>query len=143
MMGRLKTAAAMLIAVSACGTDSSGPEPGRYGRYTLRSINGNRPPAVLFESATSRLEFLSGTLRLNSDQTFTDSTELKVTPLFRGDPLQGGEVRQTTDVAWGLLRFAGDTVYLTSTRGEQYYMVFQVTGSLTQTLAGARLLYRR
>lgn len=143
MMRRFKKVGALLIAASACATDTSGPDLSRYGRYTLRSINGDALPSVVFETSTSRLEFVGGNLRLNADQTFTDSTELKVTPLFRGQQLEGGEVIQRTDVAWGLLRFAGDTVYLTSTRGESYFMVFQASGSLTQELAGSRLIYRK
>jgi hypothetical protein len=140
----LRAIALALIAGAACSSDATEPGASRYGRYTLRSINGNGLPAVVIESANSRLEFLSGALRLNPDQTFTDSTDLKVTPLFRGEPLAGAEIRFTTDVAYGLFRIAGDSVYFDSLRGEHYAMVFHATGSaLNQDLAGSVLLYRK
>lgn len=135
---------AVLLGAAACNSDATGPGAGRYGRYTLRSINGNALPAVVVENDNARLEFLSGALRLNPDQTFTDSTDLKVTPLYRGEPIAGAEIRRTTDVAYGLFRIAGDTVYFDSLRGEHYSMLFQVAGtSLNQELAGAVLLYRK
>lgn len=134
----------VMLGVAACGTDATEPGAARFGRYTLRSINGQGLPAVVVENANSRLEFLSGSLRLNPDQTFTDSTELKVTPLYRGEPLAGGEIKRTTDVAYGLFRIAGDSVYFDSLRGEHYAMVFHVAGtSLDQELAGSVLVYRK
>jgi hypothetical protein len=90
------------------------------------------------------LEFLRGAVRLNSDHTFTDSTELKVTPLFHGATLQGGEVQQRFDVQYGLYRLAGDTVYFDSLTDEHYFMVLQAAGPLVQDLKGvATLVYRR
>lgn len=134
----------ILACVLAIGcSDASGPDASRYGRYVLRTVNGNTVPTVQSENANGRLEFLSGSLRINADNTFTDSTEIRVTPMFRGEPLPGGEVQHYYDVAWGLHRISGDTVYLSSIRGERYFMVFQASGSLTQDLSGNRLQYRR
>lgn len=134
---------ALAACLSACGRDTAAPNASRYGRYVMRTINGKTPPAIVLESATSRLEFLGGAVRLNTDQTFTDSTELVVTPMFQGAPLPGGIVQHRNDVAWGLYRLSGDTVYFDSLRGEHYYMVFQVAGPLVQELAGAILLYEK
>lgn len=134
---------ALVMVFAACTADSSGPENTRLGRYRLNTIDGRTVPTVYLESANSRMEFLSGALRLNGDGTFTDSTEVRVTPMFQGQPLAGGEVVHRFDVAWGLHRMSGDTVYLDSVRGEHYFMVFQAAGSLMQELAGALLLYRR
>ena len=130
------------LLVIGCG-DASGPETSHFGRYVLRTLNGKAVPTIQSENANGRLEFLSGSLRINSDNTFTDSTEIRVTPMFRGEPLPGGEVQHYYDVAWGLHRISGDTVYLTSIRGEHYFMVFQASGSLTQQLSGNLLQYRR
>lgn len=131
----------MLLA--ACTADTAGPENTRLGRYRLSSIDGENVPTIYMESANSRMEFLSGALRLNQDGTFTDSTEVRVTPMYQGRPLVGGEVVHRYDVAWGLQRMSGDTVYLDSVRGEHYFMVFQASGTLMQELAGSLLLYRR
>ena len=141
-MNRWLALAAGVIVLASCGTDAVGVDNSRYRRYTLRSIDGRNVPTVFQETVNSRLEFLSGALRLNPDGKFTDSTELRVTPMFRGQPLQGGEVQRYYDVAWGLHRMAGDTVYLSSLRGEEYFMVFQAAGSLTQQLGGGVLNYR-
>jgi hypothetical protein len=131
------------LAVAACGGDSTAPQDSVYARYTLNTIDGRRVPTIFQETASGRLEFLSGALRLKEDGTFTDSTEIRVTPMFHGEPLQGGEVIHRYDVAWGLHRLSGDTVYLSSVRGEQYFMVVQASGSLSQELAAAVLTYRR
>jgi hypothetical protein len=131
------------LLLASCGDDGTGVDGGRFGRYRLRTVNGTAVPAIQNETANGRLEFLSGNLRLNSDGTFTDSTEIKVTPMFRGEPLPGGEVQHYFDVAWGLHRISGDTVYLQSIRGERYFMVFQAAGSLSQTLGATTLQYRR
>lgn len=141
-MSRFSRLLALACVVAACG-DSAGPDAGRNGRYVLRTINGQRLPAVVQETASGRLEFFSGALRLNTDMTFTDSTDLKVTPMFMGAPLVGGEVVRRTDVAWGLYHISGDTVYFDSLRGEHYFMVFQVAGPLNQNLAGAILFYQK
>lgn len=132
----------LMALLAACNDDSVGVDDTRFRRYTLRSINGRPVPTIFQENANSRLEFLSGALRLNADGTFTDSTELRVTPMFRGQPLPGGEVQHYYDVAWGLHRISHDTVYLSSLRGEEYHMVFQAAGSLTQQLGGGLLNYR-
>jgi hypothetical protein len=142
-MKRSISALALLVLLgAACNDDTVGVDDPRYRRYTLRSIDGRAVPTIFQENANSRLEFLGGSFRLNADGTFTDSTELRVTPMFRGQPLAGGEVQRYYDVAWGLHRISRDTVYLSSLRGEEYFMVFQAAGSLTQHLGGAILNYR-
>ena len=142
MVKKLCTLAMVVLVFTSCNDDAVGVNDPRYRRYTLRSIDGRTVPTVFQETANSRLEFLSGSLRLNADGTFTDSTELRVTPMFRGQPLAGGEVQRYFDVAWGLQRISGDTVYLSSLRGEEYYMVFQAAGTLLQQLGGGLLNYR-
>ena len=131
-----------LVCAAAC-SDSAGPEDSHLGRYRLLTIDGRDVPAIMLENANSRLEFLSGSLRLNADGTFTDSTEIRVTPMFRGQPLPGGEVVHRFDVAWGLYRTSRDTVYFDSVRGEHYFMVRTAGGSLVQELVGSILHYRR
>ncbi len=133
----------LLLLCASCTSDAAGPTEGHLGRYRLRTIDGREVPTIHTETANSRLEFLSGSLRLNSDGTFTDSTRIRVTPMFRGQPLPGGEIVESFDVAWGLHRMSGDTIYLDSVRGEHYFMLRQPSGSLTQDLGGSTLVYRR
>lgn len=128
---------ALSLILASC-SDASGPGPSRLGRYTLRKINGADLPGIVAQNSVAKLEFLRGALRLNTDSSFTDSTDLKVIPL------QGGDIRLVTDVATGTYRMAKDTVYFDSVRpGEEYYMVFQTAGSLTQELGGSILVYRK
>ena len=133
---KLANSLALLLFNVACVSDPAGHDTSRYGRYALRTINGEALPGVVVENSVARLEFLSGSLRLNRDNSFTDSTDLKVTPTQ-------GAARLVVDEAAGTFRFSADTVFLDSTRGEHYYMVFQVAGSLTQELNGSRLVYRK
>ncbi|HEY0305699.1 MAG TPA: hypothetical protein VGC44_12005 [Longimicrobiales bacterium] len=142
MNRRFLAAAVFVVALTSCNDDAVGVNDPRFRRYTLRTIDGRAVPTIFQETANSRLEFLSGAFRLNADGTFTDSTELRVTPMFRGQPLPGGEVQHYYDVAWGLHHISHDTVYLSSLRGEEYYMVFQASGTLMQQLGGGLLNYR-
>lgn len=128
-------AASLLCAVC---TDTTAPELIRTGRYTLARINGQALPAQVHETAVARLDFHRGELRLETDATFTDVTDLKVTP-----KAANGTIVIRSDTARGTYRFAGDTVFLDSTRDEHYYMVFQVSGSLQQVLGESTLVYRK
>jgi hypothetical protein len=127
-----------LSLVTATCTDTTAPEHLRTGRYTLARINGQALPAPVHETAVARLDFHRGELRLETDATFTDVTDLKVTP-----KAANGTIVQRSDTARGVYRFVGDTVFLDSTRDEHYYMVFQAAGSLQQVLGESTLVYRK
>jgi hypothetical protein len=131
------------ILFAGCRDATSAEDAGRRGRYIMRTINGKRVPGIVQENANKRMEFNGGALRLNIDGTFTDSTDLTITPMFLGSPMPGGEVQRYWDVAWGLYRISGDTVYFDSLRDEHYYMVFEVAGALKQNLAGSTLFYQK
>jgi hypothetical protein len=138
-MGRSKIIPIVVLSMlAAVCTDTTAPEFIRTGRYTLARINGQALPAQVHETSVARLEFHRGELRLETDATFTDVTDLKVTP-----KVAGGEVFVRSDTARGTYRFARDTVFFDSTRDEHYYMVFQVSGSLQQLLGESTLVYRK
>lgn len=124
------------LLLSAC-IDTTGVDDLRYGHYTLDRMNGMALPGTLISNSIARLEFLSGSLWLHRDGNFSDSTKARVTSV------KDGTVQLVTDVAAGTYRIAGDTLYLNSTRGEHYHMVFQAAGSLTQELSGSTLVYRK
>jgi hypothetical protein len=138
-MGRstLISILALSLLTATC-TDTTAPELLRTGRYTLARINGQALPAQVHETAVARLDFHRGELRLETDATFTDVTDLKVTP-----KAANGTIVIRSDTARGTYRFAGDTVFLDSTRDEHYYMVFQAAGSLQQVLGESTLVYRK
>ncbi|MGQ0561758.1 MAG: hypothetical protein ACT443_07790 [Gemmatimonadota bacterium] len=126
----------MLIA-AAC-VDTTAPERQYLGRYLLSRINGQSLPAPVHETTVARLDFLRGELRLNSDNSFTDITDLKVIP-----KASGSETHTASDTARGTYRLVGDSVFFESTRDEHYFMTFQAAGSLVQELAGSILIYRK
>jgi hypothetical protein len=138
-MSRSKLVLLLAVALTAAScTDTTSAEYIRTGRYTLARINGQALPAQVHETAVARLDFHRGELKLNEDATFTDVTDLKVVP-----KAANGTIVIRTDTARGTYRFAGDTVFLDSTRDEHYYMVFQSSGSLQQLLGESTLVYRK
>lgn len=137
-MGRSQILVGLGALLLAACTDTTASEFNPFGRYTLARINGESLPAQVHQTSVATLVFTRGELRLNSDFTFTDVTDLKVTPRS-----SGGETRTASDTARGMFRLVGDTVFFDSTRGENYYMTFQASGSLMQRLGESLLLYRK
>ena len=126
-----------IFLLSACADTAEPGGDARFGRYRLRAINGGEPPGPVYENAISQVHFLSGALRLNDDFTFTDSTHVHVVRTREGGTFT------SIDVATGTFRMTSDSVFLESTRGENYQMRFGSSGSLLQTLEGSVLLYSK
>ena len=124
------------LLASAC-SEPSAPGDDRLGRYTLRRINGGDLPRAVYQNAVAQIEFVSGALVLRDDLTFIDSTHVRV---FR---TREGDTFTSVDVASGTFRLTADTLYLQSTRGEEYFMTFGSSQSLLQELEGSILLYRK
>ena len=73
---------ALVAVLVACGGDSAtGPNASVTGNYTLRTVNGNNVPAVVFQNAQEKDELTAGNINLNGDQTWTGSLSLRVTDL--------------------------------------------------------------
>ena len=133
----VKRAAALLAVTltAACFHDSTAPIPGTiHGRWVLKSMDGAPVPQIYAEVSNFRLEIVRGTLVLNEDNTFSDTTDLRRT--------ENQLLRRVIDVAEGTFAQVGDTIKLSSTRGEKYFMIF-AEQSLRQNLGGRILLYRR
>jgi hypothetical protein len=76
--------AALLIAVvafvvTACSGESTSPDVGKVGTYTLIAVNGGSLPAVTTDNASIKTELLSGTLVISSDGTFSETRNGRVT----------------------------------------------------------------
>lgn len=120
---------------AGCQVDHTAPEPvSVYGRYTLKTMNGQRVPAVFSSSPNFKIEFMRGMITLHQNQEFYDSTDIRRT--------EGTLVRRVMDVAQGTFVQNGAVISLSSTRGERYTVTFD-QGTLTQNLAGSILVYRR
>ncbi len=131
--------AALLLAITvtagACFHDSAAPIPPTiHGRWVLKTMDGAPVPQVYAEVTNFRLEIVGGTLVLREDNTFSDSTDLRRT--------ENQLLRRVIDVAEGNWVQVGDTIKLSSTRGERYHMIFS-NQSLRQNLGGKILLYKR
>lgn len=63
--------AGLLVAFTAACSDSTGPEASVTGTYTLRSINGANVPVVVYQEGTYREEVQSGSITINSNNTFS------------------------------------------------------------------------
>ena len=64
----------LVIAVAGCG-DLTGVSSNVQGTYQLYSIDGQRVP-VAFDTQYGQDVFVSGTLRLNSDGSFAETTHI-------------------------------------------------------------------
>jgi hypothetical protein len=76
---------ALLAVLVACGGDkATGPNASVAGNYTLRTINGNSVPAVVFQDAQEKDELTGGNINLNADNTWSGSLSAKATNLATG-----------------------------------------------------------
>ena len=78
----------LAFALGACG-DSTEPKDTHVGTYQLQSIEGETLPVVLFEILDFRTEAVSGTLRLNSDETWdlTVNTRFTIEGVVTTEPI--------------------------------------------------------
>ena len=75
----------LLAMVVACGGDkATGPNASITGNYTLRTVNGNALPAVVFQNTTEKEELTAGNVNLNADRTWSGSLSLRSTNLTNG-----------------------------------------------------------
>ena len=68
---------ATAVLLSACGGDGLGPED-IAGTYRLITVAGESLPALLATDGVTSVELESGTVRLNSDFTFSTTLSIRV-----------------------------------------------------------------
>ena len=124
------------LGFSAC-SDSTSPNATAFvGVYALSSLNGTTPPVVVAEDAVNgRLEVTGGTITLNSDMTFSDRTDFRIT-----DP--NGAISTDFDLASGTYTTSGNTVTLTPTGDAPYSLVLNGS-TLTQTAGTFTFVYSK
>ena len=116
----------------ACG-DSTGPEA-IAGNYTLRTIDGQDLPAVILQVLNDKVEVTAGSLRINSDLTFSSSLTAAATT--------SGTTTSATDTQTGTYTLNGTAITL------RFQDASTSTGSITgNTLTvideGLSLVYRK
>ena len=116
----------------ACG-DSTGPGA-IAGNYTLRTIDGQDLPAVILQVLNDKVEVTAGSLRINSDLTFSSSLTAAATT--------SGTTTSATDTQTGTYTLNGTAITL------RFQDASTSTGSITgNTLTvideGLSLVYRK
>jgi hypothetical protein len=128
----------LALAVLACGGDkSTSPRATVVGTYTLQTVNGQNLPVTFFQNAEEKDEILSGTVSLNSDGTFTDKSNIRVTITGRNP--------QTFPFDFaGRYTLNGNNVTFTVTQsGDTYSMAWDGANQLTQAEVGFTLIYQK
>ena len=128
----LCTAAAILTL--ACG-DSTGPGSDNLGTYTLRSVNGQAVPTVLFEDAFYKFEILSGSMTLNAGGTCGSIMASRLTDKETNVP--------TTDTQSAVCTYAIAANTLTVTVDGEASSANISGGTITVTEEGLVAVFRR
>jgi hypothetical protein len=87
------------------------------GTYTLRTVNNQQPPVILYADPTGTQEVLGGYIRLDRNGNYTDVVTLRDTP-------PGGVPGQPyDDIIDGTWALSGDQLQLTDVTdpGHPYY----------------------
>ncbi len=90
--------------LTGCG-DSTGPEA-IAGNYTLRTINGQDLPFLIVQVLDDKIELTAGSLRINSDNTFSANLTLATT--------DGGATTSETETTTGTYTLNGTALTFTS-----------------------------
>ena len=69
------------VVLGACGGSDApvGPDRQAIGTYTLRTVNDQPLPAVVFQDATVKIEVLSDVVTLNENGTWSETASLRAT----------------------------------------------------------------
>lgn len=129
---------AAFVVAGACKDSTPPPPPDpMIGDYVLRAIDGNPPPQIVQEDTSARYSILYGIVRLKSDKSFVDSTDVQVV-------YSSGQVDNSSDVAHGSWAVRNDTLFLAPVGSDSYSMRVTVHGlELTQDFGGIALVYRK
>ena len=98
--------AALTLGATAC-QDSTNPSAVLSGTYTLRSINNHGLPAIVSADAVTTTEWLSGSITLDRNGTFTDYV------LVRESYSSGASPYTYDSQLYGYWTLSGDQLALT------------------------------
>ncbi len=107
-MRRFLTVMTVVLAgglLTACGDDGDATGTGGtsiFGTYTLQTVNGSSLPFVVIQVGNDKLEITAGSVRLNSDNTYSISISLRLT--------EAGTVTTETDTGAGTYTASGSTI---------------------------------
>lgn len=101
-------ALATVLAFGAACSDDNSPNTAHVGAYPLVSVSGDPVPSVVFAAGTYTLEVLSGTLTLNSNNTYNEVLVYRETD-------NGVSTTSPPVSCPGTYRISGSTITLTAT----------------------------
>lgn len=133
----LRTEVTLLVAallVVACG-DSTGPSSDHLGTYTLRSVDGAVPPAVMYEDALFKFEITAASLTLNA------AGACGAIMSFRLTDKETSAV--TSDTESGVCSYSISGSTLTVTADGETSTATISGGTITVSVDGDVLVYRR
>lgn len=116
----LMFAAASSTVLIGCGDDDPTTPASALGTYTLRTIDGEAPPVVLFEDDLSKDEVLAGSVLLATGNSCT----VRIT--FRETDKQSNEEEESEEVTPCTFSISGSTITFN----------FGVLGLLSATISG-------
>ncbi len=126
----LAFAAALTLGAGAC-QDNTSPGAVLSGTYTLRTINNQQPPVILYADPTGTEELLGGYIQLNRDGSYTDVVTLRDTP---PGGVPGQSYDDTINGTWSL---SGNQLQLTDVTdpGNPYYATVSDNNLIFQNYA--------
>lgn len=105
---RLALGLAMALPTAACGGDSPTEPPASIaGTYFLRSLDGQSPPVVLFQTLGFKIEILSGRLTMNEGASYSMISTIRIT--------ENTAVETVADTTTGTYVQEGSAIRLTRT----------------------------
>ena len=119
-------AATSFVLVSGCGTDTVTPPAAVEGEYALEMVNGIALPFLKEESASQRVEVVSGSLSLRANRTYSGTIVEQWTT--------GGSVQSFPETSAGTYTLSGSQFTFTENGSGAVYYGTQSGDRLTATL---------
>ncbi len=125
----------LVLGVTACGGDGTGPES-VTGTYRLQTIDGDPLPFVVFEIGAEKIEIAAGSVTLNEDMTCSNIGTFRITT-------SSGNVTTNALIELCTYSIDGEALTLTSVADTTDTSGSIVGSALTLTNAGFVLIYRK
>lgn len=119
-------AATTLVLLSSCGADTVAPVSGLEGEYALDRVNGIALPFLKEETASQRVEVVSGSLLLRSNRTYSGTIVEQWT--------SGGTVQSFPETSAGTYSVSGSQLTFTESGSGAVYLGTMDGARITATL---------
>ncbi len=125
--------------LTACGDDGDATGTGGtsiFGTYALQTVNGTSLPFVLIQIGNDKIEVTAGSVRLNSDNTYSVSVTFRLT--------EAGTVTTETDTGAGTYTASGSTIQFSDSGDGEGPFTGSISGNtLTIIDEGVAFVFRK